>query len=274
MRYRHILQLLLEPQLITPQAHGGMFQFVLGQMDKTDMPKRDGENICGEKVELQSMTVEDGLAIIPAGGVMAFGLSAMERGSGVLDMADLEKDIAFSNQNDSVKGIFMDWDTPGGMYQHLPELSDVIASSKKPIISFTQGQLCSAGIYAAAPSKAIIATKSAAIGSIGAYTVHADLSQMLKNQGIEVQVFATDIYKGAGVAGTSLSDAQKALLQERIDRMGAEFKAHMIRHRGQIPAEAMRGQSFLAQEAMDNNLIDGIVSSRSEAVALAKEMCS
>jgi ClpP class serine protease len=273
MRFRHIMQLLLEPQLITPQAHAGIMSLVVSRIEGA-MPQREGQDMCGEKVELPSMTVEDGIAIVPVSGVMGSKLTGMEKGSGAVDVSDIIRDVQFSNTETQVKAIRLDVDSPGGMYQGTPELGDVLAASNKPIFAFTNGQMCSAAYWAGASTKAIFATRSASIGSIGVYCAMLDMSGAFEKAGYRMELFASDIYKGAGTPGVPLTTDQRVLIQERVNRMAAEFKGHVVSMRGSVSADVMRGQTFSAIEAERENLIDGVVSNRAEAIALAKEMIS
>lgn len=272
MRFQHLIQKLIEPQLITPQAHASILSLVLARME--DMPKREGQGICGEAVELPSMTVEDGIAIIPVAGAMGSKLTGMEKGSGAVDVDDIIRDVDFSNQSEEVKAILLDIDSPGGMYQGTPELGDVLLSSGKPIFSFSSGMICSAAYWTAASTQAIFATRSASIGSIGVYCAMLDQTGYLEKMGLKMELFASDKYKGAGTPGVPLTMDQRNLIQARVDRMASEFKNHVISTRGGVPSESMLGQAFLASEAAENNLIDGIVSNRAEAISLVREIIS
>jgi signal peptide peptidase SppA len=263
---------MMEPQLITPQAHSSILSLLLARMD--GMPQREGTDMCGGKVELPSMSIVDGIAIVPVSGAMGSKLTGMEKGSGAVDFDDIARDVDFSNQAEEVKAILLDIDSPGGMYQGAPELGDVLQSSAKPIFSFTNGMVCSAAYWTAASTKAIFATRSASIGSIGVYCAMLDQTGYLEKMGLKMELFASDKYKGAGTPGVPLTLDQRNLIQTRIDRMASEFKNHVISMRGGVPNEAMLGQAFLASEAAENNLIDGIVNNRAEAISLVKEIIS
>lgn len=267
MRYRHILQLLLEPQLITPQAHAGIMSLVLGRANLADMPKREGQGICGEEVAVPQMRVEDGIAIVPVSGVIGSGLTSMERGSGAVDVTDIIKDLDFCETSLDVKGVLLHFDSPGGMYQGTPELGDRIKAMQKPTVSFTSGMICSAAYWAAcSANQGILSTRSAAIGSIGVYCAFPDYTEMLAMQGIKMEMFKSDVLKGAGTPGVPLNEDQRDMMQARVDKMGAEFKAHVREMRGKVPNEAMLGQSLMPDEALDANLIDYIVTGISDAV--------
>lgn len=272
MRFQHLLHAMMDPQLITPAAHASILSLILARMD--DMPKREGQGICGESVELPSMMIDGEIAIIPVSGAMGSKLTGMEKGSGAVDVADVVRDLDFSNQAEEVKAILLDFDSPGGMYQGTPELGDAIQASGKPTFAFTSGLMCSAAYWAGASTQAIFATRSASIGSIGVYCAMLDQTGYLEKMGLKVEMFASDKYKGAGAPGVPLTMDQRNLIQARINRMAAEFKNHVTHMRGSVPSEAMLGQTFLASEASEMNLIDGIVSNRNEAVSLVREIIS
>jgi signal peptide peptidase SppA len=272
MRYAHFLRLLSEPQLITPAAHASILSIITARLDGAAMPIREpGAGACGEEVEVEQMTVEDGIAFIPVSGAMGVKLNAFERGSGAVDTADIIEGLQFAENDGNVRGVFLDMDTPGGMYQGTPELARQLERMSKPVMSFTSGQICSAGYYAAAAATAgIYATPSADVGSIGVYCAFVDYSRMYADAGVSVELFKSDKYKGMGLPGTSLSDDQRTFLQDRIGKMAVEFKGFVKKHRAQVKDDAMRGQSLLSSEALDAGLIDGIVENREEAVEILR----
>jgi ClpP class serine protease len=92
--------------------------------------------------------------------------------------------------------------------------------------------------------------------------------------GLKVEVFKSGPHKGMGMQGTSLTDAQRAMLQERVDQLGAEFKATVRSERDgregrKISDECMQGQTFSVKECLVNGLIDAQMSSAAAMSALA-----
>lgn len=215
--------------------------------------------------DLQGMEVDDGIARIPIVGVIGRGLDRYDKMFGAVDVADIEDDLDSAEQDPDVRAIMLYVDSPGGMVSGTPELADRILKCEKPIYTFTAGLTCSAMYWLASATDGIFATKSADIGSIGVYTSYADYSDYCKQMGIKVQVFSSGIYKGAGVPGTALTKEQKGMIQDRIMEIADMFYDHVRGTRGAIADEAMQGQTFKAAAAVDQGLIDMVVTNEQEA---------
>jgi len=231
------------------------------------VPQRCFTNDAGEECDiygdpLPRMTIDaDGIATVPVVGTIATGLPSIAAAFGFVDTARIRADIDDALGNESVNAILLNFDSPGGFVGGTPELGSFIAeaASQKPIYSFTAGLCCSAAYWLAAPSRAIMATPSAEVGSIGVYVAHQDMSALAAAMGVVVRVFRSGKYKGAGVPGTSLSDDQAASIQQRVDSLAAVFKGHVIEHRPGVTDESMQGQTFMGYEAGKVQLTDGTV---------------
>lgn len=270
MKYQHILQKVYhEPWLITPGAHSAIVALVESRILNTDFrAEREGTDFCGEKVELPQMEVIDGIAHIPIGGVIGIKLSSFEKGSGAVDVRDIESEIQEAEERKDVRGIVLDMDSPGGMVSGTPELAERIAAVEKPVFAFTDGLMCSAAYWIASSADRIFATPSAEIGSIGVYIPWVDVSGMYEKEGYKVKLFKAGKYKGMGYPGTSLTKDQEKLLQDRVDSIANDFYQQVRTMRGDVEDETMQGQTFSGKDSLKLNLIDEIVRSKDEVADL------
>jgi signal peptide peptidase SppA len=209
----------------------------------------------------------DGIATVPVRGTIQTGLPSIASAFGFVDTAKIRRDMETALADSNVRAILLDFDSPGGFVSGTPELGAFIAEAakRKPVYSFTSGMCCSAAYWLAAPSRAIFATTSAEVGSIGVYVAHEDMSALAAAMGIVVKVFRSGKFKGAGVPGTSLSEEQSASIQQRISSLAAVFKGFVLEHRPGIAEAAMEGQTFMGYEAGRESLTDALVSDIGEA---------
>jgi signal peptide peptidase SppA len=223
-------------------------------------------DIYGEAIEKMSVDA-DGIAVVPICGTIATGLPSIAAAFGFVDTARIRADIENALADTNVKAIVLNFDSPGGFVTGTPELGEFIARAAevKPVYSFTSGLCCSAAYWLAAPSRAIFATTSSEVGSVGVYVAHKDYSAMARMMGLAVKVFSSGKFKGAGEAGTSLSEEQSADLQSRVDSIAALFKTHVLQYRPGIAEDSMQGQTFMGYQAAAARFTDGMVSSLSEA---------
>lgn len=219
------------------------------------------------------MTVDaDGIATVSVAGIISTGLPSYAEDFGFADTGRIRNQIEEAASNPAVKAILLNIDSPGGFVTGTPELGCFIAevAKTKPVFSFTSGMCCSAAYWLAAPSRAIIATPSAEIGSIGVYVAHEDVSGMARAMGIVVSVFRSGKFKGAGVPGTSLSDDQAAEIQAKVDSLAAVFKSWVAEHRPGISDDTMQGQSFMGYQSSNARLVDGITNDMAGAKEIIK----
>ena len=233
---------------------------------------REGKDFCGDKVELEQMTIEDALAMIPVKGPLGIGLDAFEKGAGATDYRDIMADIEKSNEDPRVENLLFLGDTPGGMFGGLPECADAIAESAKPTWWYCPpgGITASAGMYLAAACTGRFLSPSSQAGSIGVYCAYTDLSGMAAQRGIKIKVFSSGIYKGMGVPGTSLTPEQEEYLQSEVETLAEEFYQHIRANLGDIPDEAMQGQMFRAADAVNLGFADEIIGSLDELKAFLR----
>jgi ClpP class serine protease len=132
-------------------------------------------------------------------------------------------------------------------------------AERKPVVAYTNHQMASAAYWLASQASEIFAERSADIGSIGVYLSLLDESGRFANDRIRREVFKTGRFKGMGLRGTELSSDQRQLLQARVDEIFGWFREAVTEGRaGAVPASAMEGQSFYAEEAKTNGLIDAV----------------
>lgn len=260
-RFQHVISAVYgEPWLITPEAHASIRNIVESRMKREDAPTREGQRICGDTIDLESMSIdEDGIAVIPIGGAVARKLTGFEKGGGAVDINDILGELSFSERSDDVRAVILHFDSPGGTVNGTPEAGAAIAAFSKPIAAYTEGLMASAAYWMGSSADAVYASRSASVGSIGTYMAYLDYTERFKQEGIKVEMIKAGDLKGAGFPGTPLSEAQRENFQAQVDGINAQFHAHVRSHRGEVADDTMRGQVFYAPEAMERNLIDGIV---------------
>lgn len=222
---------------------------------------REGRDMCGGKVELEQMTIEGALAMIPVKGPLGIGLDAFEKGAGATDYADVIEDIAAANENSEVANILGVFDTPGGMWGGLIEATRAIKNSAKPFYVYVPpgGTCASAGMYLAAAARGRFISPSSQLGSIGVYCAYTDYTDAAAKRGVKVKMFSSGKYKGMGVPGTSLSVDQEEHLQSQVMELAEEFYEHMRKNLGDIPDAAMQGQMFRAEQSVQLGFANEIV---------------
>ncbi len=120
----------------------------------------------------RSVLIRDGTAIIPLYGPITARSDIFTFFLGGTALSDLAKDFQTALNDDQVKAILFDIDSPGGVALGPQEMADAIfkARGKKPIWSYVGRNCSSAAYWIASATEKIIANPSALLGSIGVVT--------------------------------------------------------------------------------------------------------
>jgi signal peptide peptidase SppA len=267
-----IQQIYYEPSLITPAGHASIRRIVechLAGTRELFEAREPGQNICGDKVEVAQMVIdEQGIAHIPIGGAIGKNLTPFDRGRGAVDVNDVSAELRQAEGSSRVRGIILDFDSPGGMVAGTPELAKEIERVKKPIYAFTDGMMASAAYWLGSASDGIFSTLTASVGSIGVYIPWIDQTKAFEMEGLKVELIKAGKLKGMGFPGTELTAEQRAFLQERVDEIYSMFKSHVVAHRPGVKDESMQGQTFMGTQAYGRGLVDAIVRDKGEVAAL------
>ena len=200
-------------------------------------------------------------AVIPVEGVIGRKFSDVLYSSGVTSIDVLDRMLAEAQADDQIDSVLLVFDSPGGLAMGVPEVGQRIRQlgESKPVLAYADGLLGSAAYWMASQANAIYAMPSADVGSIGVYIAVLDQSRKAEMAGLEINLFKSGKHKGMGYPGTRLTDEQKAMLQDRVDNLAADFKNAVRTGRGKaIADEVMQGQSFSASDAMKHGLIDNV----------------
>jgi len=251
----------LEPMAILPRgAAAWLSRF------RYEIPAARAENTDAFGDSLPSMTVRDGVAVIPVKGVLLRNANSVERLYGAVSHSQVTDWIDQAEDDPNVSGVLFDFDSPGGSVSGTSELGSKIAAMSKPTCGFVDGGLCaSACFWLASQCDGIVATPGAQIGGVGAILTALNFADALVAEGVGVEILQSGLYKSAASPLKKMSDSERGLLQDGVNKAGAMFRAAVRAKRPTIQESDMEGQLHIAGEAKSRGFIDGIVSGQSEA---------
>lgn len=264
MRLERIIRaVFFEPWLIDARAHASIRQLVQAKLSDDIRADALAAINQDENEDLDEPKGPEGIALIPIQGVIGKRVSMIEKVCfGATDVLEVSEAIQGALADDSIKGIFMEFDSPGGTVGGVPELADEIRSAAqvKPIMAYADGMMCSAAYWLASGADAIYATRTAEVGSIGVYIPWVDESASFAMDGLKADpiVSTGSKFKAMGFPGTSLTAEQRAMLQERVDHTLSMFKGAVTARGRKVAATAMLGQTFEGDGARAVGLVDSI----------------
>jgi len=250
-----------EPWAIAPEAMDGIIGLAM------DMAAGKLFTLPQSEAPQSIMSVADGVATISITGPLLPTTDEFDRVMlGATSLDEVRSTVESAAADPAVTSIVLNIDSPGGTVRGTPEAADAIyeASKVKPVRAHTSGTMASAAYWLGAQATSVSMTRSASVGSIGVMVPHIDQSKRAEMLGVKVELFTTGKFKAAGFPGTSLTESQRELIQERIDQVFGEFKSAVTRQGRKIPAEAMQGQTFYGPQAESLGLAT-VVRSASQA---------
>ena len=216
--------------------------------------------------QTQDFEIIDGVAWIPIYGIISKELSLFDRifSIGGTLISEIRDNFLAALDNEKVKEIVLDIDSPGGTIDGVLDLSDMIfeARKKKPVIAHANGMMLSAAYWIGSAADKIYTGKSSEIGSIGVYTVLSDFSVRSHNAGIKTSIIKAGEFKTVGHPLQPLTEEDRQIIQEQIDRYFEFFTESVKRNRKMSDEQVNQvadGRSYLGQEAVLQGLADKIV---------------
>ena len=179
-------------------------------------------------------TIRDGIAVIPIHGIITARSDLFTFLMGGTGLDILARDIQTALDDDDVKGIMLDIDSPGGVAVGPSEMAAIIrnAADWKPVWAYVGRSCCSAAYWLASATDRIVAEKTAMLGSIGVVS------------SIPVQESAdADGYKQIEVVSTNAKNKRPdPRTAEGLDTIRSELDALETEFKVQLPSIAMYQQ--------------------------------
>jgi ClpP class serine protease len=265
MKLSHVIQsVLFWPWSITDAGWRAVFEILRSKLAEPKSAIR-GDGSIDESTDIYGQPFPqyenvDGVAIIPVVGTLIHHASLLEKQCGAWSYDDIVRDVRRA-VNEGAEKIVLHVDSPGGMSMGSHECAAVVDWAKDfaRVEAVTDALMCSAMYNICCGAHAIYATPTAQVGSIGSMIGWLDESVRYQMEGYKVEVFASGDLKGLGTPGTSLTHEQKEHLMEIVLKSSGMFKDRVFNNRGPIPESAMRGQGMYADDALRENLIDGLI---------------
>jgi protease-4 len=233
----------------------------------------DGKNTEVKKEELKIVSYEDDIQS------RAYGSSVASSGRevvvfpirGVLTKSDTLCDYGMESMNamlknilnrESVIGVVLDMDTPGGEASYMPLFQQTIRNSNKPIIAYYNSMCASAGYGLASQCREIYAsTETDTVGSIGTMISWYDYKAWMEKEGIKLEErYATRSTNKNAFWRLRGTDQGETLIQAELDQFNNAFIASVAAARDIKDDEVYTGKTYKSTQAIANGLINGIKS--------------
>jgi len=192
----------------------------------------------------------------------------------IVDAEKILKEIEKAKKDNTIKGVLLNVNSPGGSVPPSIEISYAVRElqKKKPVIAYASGIMASGSYYSSIYAKKIIANPGAIVGSIGVIMESANVKELMDKIGIKPQVVKQGTYKEAGTPTREWTPKEREELERLTKDTYDLFVSDVAKARGldRNNTEAYAdAHIFLAQRAKEVGLIDevGIISDAKAMVA-------
>lgn len=194
----------------------------------------------------------------------------------IADAEDTVRQIKKYADDDSIKGILIKINSPGGGVGPSQEIHNELlaARQKKKVVSFMSTVGASGGYYIAVGADKVVANPGTITGSIGVIMGFMDMRSLMSKLGIKTIVVKSGEFKDIGSGSRPFTDADRKVLQEVIDDVYMQFVEAVAEGRGLSIEEVKKladGRIYSGRQSKELGLIDQL-GGFSDAVKLLGEL--
>jgi len=195
----------------------------------------------------------------------------------ILDASRVVSFIRTLEEDDSVKGVLLRVNSPGGAIAPSQEIYAAVKklNKVKPVIASYGSTAASGGYYCSCPARLIYANPGSITASIGVMAEFVTVADAMEKFGIRPEVLTTGKYKAAGTPLRNLTDAQREQLLDLMHDLHDQFVDHVAEARGMQRARVAAiadGRAVTGRQAVSLGLVDRI-GTQSDAIAELKKEC-
>lgn len=217
-----------------------------------------------QKREKQVQKTDGAVGILSIQGVIGERMSMLDDISGGTSTELISKQFRAMLNDNAIKAIVGDFNTPGGVARSVQELAQEFYDARgiKPMIAQINTCAASAGYWLASQFDEVVVTPSGQAGSIGVYTIHEDISELLASEGIKETLIYSGEFKVLGNEFEPLSADAKTVMQQRVDELAASFTRGVAHGRNvsltHVNDQFGQGLMFGADELVARGMADRV----------------
>ncbi len=190
-------------------------------------------------------------------------LAEIRLDNAIMDANDVLEKIYAASNDENIKAVLFNIDSPGGALSPSVEISKAIKelNEKKPVIVYASGTMASGSYLSGVWARKILANEGSFIGSIGVIMQGANIENLANKIGISEQTVKAGEYKEAGTFMRAWNEKERESLQNLVDRSYGFFVNEVAnaRHLNIDNNETWaNARVFLADDALKLGLIDEI----------------
>src|SRR6266487_840723 len=216
----------------------------------------------------------DKVALITMRGLISSSIPGTV-GDSMVD--DLRAALQQAREDDRVKAIVLEIDSPGGEVTASDAIYSAVvkARARKPVVVYMDSLAASGGYYVSCGGKFLMASDTTITGSIGVIIQTLNYEQLFNKVGLASVIFKSGKFKDMLNGARPITPEERELVQSFIMKTYDKFLGIVAMERN-LPADLLRntiadGRILSGKDALDHKLIDG-VGQLEDAFAMAKQL--
>ncbi len=210
----------------------------------------------------QLLQKRDGVAILNVVGPIVRYANIFTMISGGTSVSELATGFRAALDDSSVRGIVLNFDSPGGEVAGISELASVIYESrgKKPVVAYVDDLAASGAYWLASATDRIVASDTARLGSIGVVATIVDRSEQSESRGVRTYQFVSSV--SPKKRPDLKTEEGKATVQEMVEDLASVFVESVARNRSvsreKVISDFGQGGILIAKKAIAAGMADSI----------------
>jgi len=203
----------------------------------------------------------DKVALITMRGLISSSIPGTV-GDSMVD--DLRAALQQAREDDRVKAIVLEIDSPGGEVTASDAIYSAVvkARARKPVVVYMDSLAASGGYYVSCGGKFLMASDTTITGSIGVIIQTLNYEQLFNKVGLASVIFKSGKFKDMLNGARPITPEERELVQSFIMKTYDKFLGIVATERN-LPADLLRntiadGRILSGKEAFDSKLIDGL----------------
>jgi len=208
----------------------------------------------------EDVVMKDSIAVVRLEGV-------------ILDTRALDQKLKKLDDNDKIKGVILEVNSPGGLIAPTQVIYNRIMKMQKPVYAVMEFLAASGGYYISVAADKVYALESTTTGSIGVIMQYSNVTELFDKVGIKSVVFKSGKMKDVPSTTRELNAEEREYIQGNINDFFEQFLRDVLKRRNISEAQLRKladGRIFSGRKAQELKLIDRI-GTREEAVIDMKD---
>jgi len=197
----------------------------------------------------------------------------------ILDSTTVVQQLKKFGDDDSIKGIIIKVNSPGGgvaaseeIYREVKRIRD---DKKKRIVASISSVGASGAYYVSSATNKIYADNGSVVGSIGVIAEWVNYGDLMRWAKLKPEVLKVGAFKDTGDPSREMTPAERAYMQGLIDNMYGQFVTAVADGRHQKPDDIKAiadGRVWTGEQALGMHLVDQIADFPGAVDDLAKSL--